>query len=559
MGVAFLGVASLDVFISYARSSEAVAELVNDGLTYAGFSVWRDDQLLPNQSFAEVIEHRLRTAKAVVVLWSEDGCKSQWVRAEADVARELGSLVQGAVDGCRLPLPFNQIQCVDLSGWDGDAEFAPWGRMLASVKALVSGGVEFRTSDSASVDLALPGKPSIAVLPFVGLNGDAGMDDFADGMVDEISLVLSRFSALFVIASGTTLSYRGQSYEPARISRELGVRYLLEGSVRSAGQSVRVTVKLTDGMTAKQVWSDRFSGTLDNIFDLQDQIAMSAAVRICSSIEQEEMTRAVSRPIRNPDCYQLYWRANALSRNWDPASMMAAIVLCDEMNAIEPDNALVAAMGGFCHAVCYSASWTNSSYDHHAEAMRGYQLAMRLGGDDPVILGYAAACLTLVAGDMKIADSLISRALEMNPGSASNLFWGGSVDLSIGQFERGIERFRLALRLNSKSLVRPFNLTMQGGCLFMLGRYDEAVALLSEALQHSPHYPPVQAYLAASLAQIGQLGAAQQAHSRLEALGGAGSVVATLTHPKHRQALLDALALASRSDNVIDLRSMRQG
>ena len=186
-----------DVFISYARSTEKQAEQVADALRALGYNIWRDDELPAHRAYTEVIEERLKAAKAVVVIWSAEAVKSQWVRAEADIAREAGTLVQLRVDGSTPPLPFNQIQCADMTGWAGDVNAPGWRKVAASVADLIGGsgavpepGV---TELVADAPLPLPTKPSVAVMPFANLSGDPEQDYFADGMVVEIAEALSRF------------------------------------------------------------------------------------------------------------------------------------------------------------------------------------------------------------------------------------------------------------------------------------------------------------------------------------------------------------------------------
>jgi len=215
-----------DVFISYARSTEPQARKIGDPLRALGYGVWRDDELPAHRAYAEVIEERLNAARAVVVIWSAEAVRSHWVRAEADAARAAGTLVQLTADGATPPLPFNQIQCADMTGWAGEPTHPGWKKVAASIAELV-GATAARTTPPAAVSAAplpLPDKPSIAVLPFADPSGAVEGDYFADGMVDEIVGALTRFPSLFVIASGSSLSYRERERDFKRIGRELGVR-----------------------------------------------------------------------------------------------------------------------------------------------------------------------------------------------------------------------------------------------------------------------------------------------------------------------------------------------
>ena len=195
-----------EIFISDAGATVDRAKQIADALRALGYGVWRDDESPAHRAYGEVIEQRLRSAKAVVVIWSASAVKSQWVRAEADLAREAGKLVELRIDGALLPLPFNQIQCADLTDWSGDADAPGWRKVTASIAELFSGEsqlAEVLEPASTSPPQA-PTKPSLAVLPFANLSGEADQEYFADGMVVEIVAALSRIKSIFVIASGRT-------------------------------------------------------------------------------------------------------------------------------------------------------------------------------------------------------------------------------------------------------------------------------------------------------------------------------------------------------------------
>ena len=288
-----------DVFISYAKATTAnEARAVADALQAEGYSVWWDDQLPSHRAYSDVIEEQLQTAKAVVVIWSAEAVKSEWVRSEANRAREDRKLVQVIVDTSRLPMPFDQIQCADLAGWSGNAGHPGWLKALASVAELVAGRGPTLAPEGlrAATTLALPDKPSIAVLPFADLSPGKDQDYFCDGMVEEVVAALTRFPALFVIAGRSGLAYRGDKRPPREIAAELGVRYLLDGSVRQSGVRLRIAVSLADAIEGDQVWSDRFDGDLDDVFDLQEEVASAVATRIAPSIRAADMRRARARP-----------------------------------------------------------------------------------------------------------------------------------------------------------------------------------------------------------------------------------------------------------------------
>lgn len=256
------------MFLSYARSSEEQANYAERALREAGYIVWRDTELPAHLSYADVIEERLKSAKAVLVLWSAEAAKSQWVRAEADAARELGTLIQSSVDGTVPPIPFNQIQCANLKGWSGDNDHAGWRKLQASVVALAGPGEEPAKSPKRQRATS-----SICVLPFQNMSGDAVPDYFCDGISEDITSDLSKVSALSVIPRKTAFEFKGQEGDPCSVAEKLSVSHVLEGSVRRAGDRVRITAQLIDGSTGEHVWSDRYYGDFTDIFSAQDQIS----------------------------------------------------------------------------------------------------------------------------------------------------------------------------------------------------------------------------------------------------------------------------------------------
>ena len=291
------------VFVSYARSDEVLAADIADGLRDAGFEVWRDDELPAHRSYAEVIEERIKGASAVVVLWSAEACKSQWVRAEADTARSALTLVQATLDGIIPPLPFNQIQCADLKGWDGQRTAPGWRKLVASVTQLAEpvdgkkSGRERRTSSHAL---------SVCVLPFQNMSGDPEQEYFSDGISEDITTDLSKVSALEVIARNTAFTFKGHSVNVREVAKKLDVTHVLEGSVRKAGNQVRISAQLIDGKTGAHVWADRFDRDLTDIFTIQDEISKAIVHALKLKLMPEEKKAIEKRGTNNPDAYNFY-------------------------------------------------------------------------------------------------------------------------------------------------------------------------------------------------------------------------------------------------------------
>jgi adenylate cyclase len=328
------------VFVSYARPDERQAEQVASSLRGHGYEVWRDDELPAHRAYAEVIQERLNSAKAVVVLWSEVSAKSQWVRAEADAARSANKLVQATLDGSIPPLPFNQIQCANLSGWDGQASGAGWNKLASSVAALVG-----------TVHDEMPGRSSrhavsICVLPFANMSGDLEQEYFSDGISEDVTTDLSKVSALEVIARHTAFQFKGLAVDVGDIARKLNVTHILEGSVRKAGNRVRITAQLIDGKSGGHVWAERYDRELTDIFAIQDEISEAIVAALKVSLLPAEKRAIEQRGTTDVDAYNLYLLARKywITGNWGDTRHLELVVrICSQ--AVDRDPAYARAWG----------------------------------------------------------------------------------------------------------------------------------------------------------------------------------------------------------------------
>ena len=334
-----------EVFVSYARTDEPQAERVSEALRALGYQVWRDDELPAHRAYADVIEERLNSAKAVVVLWSAEAATSQWVRAEADIARSAGTLVQAILDDHTPPLPFNQIQCADLRGWDGGAETAGWRKLVASVSALAGRHVEEVA--------AIRRQTSICVLPFQNMSGDPEQEYFSDGISEDITTDLSKISALEVIARNTAFTFKGQSVDVCGVARKLKVSHVLEGSVRKAGNRVRVTAQLIDGTSGGHLWADRFDRDLTDIFAIQDEISKAIVDALRLKLLPAEKKAIENRGTSNPEAYNLYLMAR---QSWitgdfgDRRREEKVIRICKRASELDPGYAQAWALMGLAQA-----------------------------------------------------------------------------------------------------------------------------------------------------------------------------------------------------------------
>jgi adenylate cyclase len=488
----------------------------------------------------------LKAAKAVVVIWSAEAAKSEWVQSEADRARTERKLVQLRVDACVLPMPFDRIQCADLCGWSGDLDAHDWRKVVASVADLVTGPTgETSSIAAAPPPLALPSKPSIAVMPFVNVSGDAEQEYFADGMLLEIVETLSRIKSIFVVASSSSLTFKGKGASAQEAARQLGVRYILEGSVRKAGGRVRIGVQLIDAADGAQIWTHRFEDTLDDVFALQDVVAMAVAGKIEPAVEQVEIRRAAARPTDNINSHDLYLRALPIFRSHSKAGTLEALDLLNKAIDLDAAHGPALALAVSCHRTIVVYGWSDDAEDHRRQGGLLARRALKAAADDATVLASVANDLTVLERGVDVALPLAKRAVAMNPGSASVWFNSGYVQLMAGETESAIEHFKTAMRLDPAGANRPIHLTFLALANFFAERFGEAVTLIKERNQYSESPGPY-AVLAASHGHLGQTGPALEALARYRALTPLPmeTWVQLFIDPAQRKLILDGIALA---------------
>ncbi|MDK1489860.1 winged helix-turn-helix domain-containing protein [Sinorhizobium sp. 7-81] len=366
--------------------------------------------------------------------------------------------------------------------------------------------------------LVLPEKPSITVLPFQNLSGDPEQDYFADGVVEDIIAALSRIRWLFVIARNSSFTYKGRAVDVKEVGRELGVRYVLEGSVRKSGSKVRITGQLIDATTGTNLWAERFEGTLDDIFELQDQIAESVVGAIAPQLERAEIERAKRKPTENLDAYDYYLRGMAKLHSGTREAIEAALPLFYKATELDPEFASAYAAAAWCHFWRKLNGWTTDRAREIAEGARLARLAVELGRDDAVALTRGGHALGHLAGDLDGGIALIDRARLLNPNLAPAWFLGGFLRVFRGETESAMENFAHAVRL---SPLDPEMFRMQAGTAlahFFAGRFDSALAWAEKALGNLPSLLIAVALVAASHALAGRSDEARQAMQRLRAL-----------------------------------------
>jgi len=363
--------------------------------------------------------------------------------------------------------------------------------------------------------LPLPDKPSLAVLPFQNLSGDPEQEYFVDGIVEEIITAISRLPWLFVIARNSSFAYKGKSSDLRQVGRELGVRYVLEGSVRKSGNRVRITSQLIDTTTGAHIWADRFDGALDDIFELQDQVASSVVGAIEPKLRQSEIERATRKPTANLDAYDLYLRALAQSYKYIEEGMREAVALLQRALAIDASHAPAAALVGWCRGWQQLQGWGTVSAAEVAEAVRFARLAIEAGKDDPDALWMAGNTLSYFAGDHAAAAGAIERGLALNPGSAHAWPANGLLLYRQNRADRAIEALERGMRL---SPLDPLGYVFTGALAavhVMAGRYEEAIEWADRSLREMPRSESAIRNRLVACAHLGRIEEARDGLGRL--------------------------------------------
>jgi TolB-like protein len=337
-------------------------------------------------------------------------------------------------------------------------------------------------------DPLLPDKPSIAVLPFANMSGDPEQEYFADGMVEEIITALSRIRWLFVIARNSSFTYKGQAVDVKQVGRELGVRYVLEGSVRKMGGRVRITGQLIDAASGAHLWADRFDGSLEDVFELQDQVARSVAGVIEPALQAAEMRRSAARPTIDLTAYDLYLRALAVFFPITKERVFEALGLLEQAIAIDRHYALALSWAAICHMWLVRDGWAEAPEISRRKANDLARLALEPAEDDPRILANAALVLASFGEDIGAMIGLVDRALAVNPSFARGCYVSGLLRIFAGQPDLAIEHVKTSLRLSPRERVgQP--LSVIGTAYFFNRQFDEAATQLRLAIQDYPGFP----------------------------------------------------------------------
>ena len=354
------------------------------------------------------------------------------------------------------------------------------------------------------MNLAVPDRPSIAVLPFLNLSGDPNQEYFVDGIVDDIISALSHKRWLFVIARNSSFTYKGRAVDVKQVGRELGVRYVLEGSLRTAADRVRITGQLVDANIGATLWSERFESTLSDIFELQDQITASVVGALAPQLERAEIERARHKPTESLDAYDYYLRGIWTFRKECRNAIDAAQPLFYKAFQRDPEFASAYAMAAWCYSWRKLSRWVTDREREVAEGTRLARRAVELGQGDAVALAASAHALAHLARDLDTGTALLDRALVLDPNLAFGWYLGGFLRIWRGQPDEAIERIARAMRLNPLSSDMHRMEVGTAMAHLLAGRTEDAVSWAERASRHLPDRLLPITILAAIFARAGR-------------------------------------------------------
>jgi adenylate cyclase len=362
---------------------------------------------------------------------------------------------------------------------------------------------------------ALPDKPSIAVLPFQNMSGDPEQEYFADGMVEEIITALSRFKSLFVIARNSSFTYKGKAVDIKQVGRELGVRYVVEGSVRKAAGTVRITGQLIDAATGAHLWADRFEGSLADVFALQDKITESVVSAIAPTVYQAEIDLVARRRPTNLSAYDLCLRAQLHFYPMTREGLAEALQLTYRALELDPRYGFAAYIAGSCHMFIIAQGWARDLKREIGEATRLLSLALSIDENDPDVLAAVGCAMSFLTEDFATAAEMVDRAVALNPNSALAWSQRGHAYLFGGQAAEALRSFERTIRLSPIDPWLYMTLAAMGIALIELRRFDEAVAVARKAARQNQTYATTYRCLASSLAHLGREAEVQKVVSHL--------------------------------------------
>ena len=353
--------------------------------------------------------------------------------------------------------------------------------------------------------LPLPDKPSIAVLPFQNMSGDPEQEYFADGIVEDIITALSRVKWFFVIARNSSFTYKGRAVDVRQVGRELGVRYVLEGSIRKSSNRVRITGQLIEAATGNHVWADRFEGSLEDIFELQDRITETVVAAIEPSLQLAEIRRSSFKPTDSLQAYDFYLRALAAFNLLTRSSLETTLAECRHALAIDPTYASAHGLVAWCLVWRDTQNWISDRIKERAEALKHARLAIDFGANDPTALWMAGHAIAYSGGGNEQGYRIVERSLVLNPNSAPAWNASGLINYYLGNGKIAVDHFKRAMRLSPVDPLEHLSKCGVAFAYFAEEQYGEAVDWADRALTDQPKFLPSLRIKAAACALLGRV------------------------------------------------------
>jgi TolB-like protein len=532
-----------DIFLSYNREDQAVAKRFAEAFEAAGLSVWWDATLRSGEAYDRVTEEALRTARAVVVLWSPRSIDSRWVRAEASIADENGTLVPAKIEACQLPVMFRLTQTADLSHWRGEVGDGAWLAFLADVRRKVGydGSATVQPAPISAKPPVSGGMPVVAVLPIQYRGGERELEFLAEDLTEDITRELGQSFYCKVIAASTMATWRGRPADHRALQHELGTRYAVEGRLQDSGANVRLTVQLIDAETDSTLWSSRFAGKLDENHESPERLALSVAIELDQNIGKNEFGRAISK---RPPCSA--WEH--CLRSWAIGGLRGQGY--GQEGVEESRRAIAAAPDyGLAHALLASALASRTQVDRRLisdaerqalirESHDAIQRAIRLDSSNPIVLTQLATAYGML-GDAEAGLRLAQRATMLAPNAAEAQYALGFANFMLGrpaEVIKAIGKEELIGLQNSIGLSNNIRWGTQAQlaiCLFIEGRSAEAEAAIDDSLMLQPTYYLSIRWKAIIAADLGKEGSARASIRLLRQTEPGKSIEEYLDSPKH--------------------------
>lgn len=388
-------------------------------------------------------------------------------------------------------------------------------RFTAAVLRVSSARTAAAVSATTDGEAPLTQRPSIAVLPFDNLSGDPQQDYFSDGIVEEIITALTRTSWLLVIARNSSFTYKGRAVDVKQVGRELGVHYVLEGSMRKSANRVRITCQLIDTSNGMHIWADRYDGSLEDIFDLQDQVTANLVSAIARQLQRAVVERARRKPTENLSSYDYFLRGMASFHRWNGEASDDALAHFNKAIALDPDFATAYGMAAWCYVWRIVYGWIRNAKQEYADAVRLARRAIELGPDDAVALGCGGWVLAYVGRELDAGIIFVERARSLNPSHAPTWYFGGWISVFSGDPDAAIPQFEQVMRLSPRDPLTFHTLNGIAWSHFFAGRPEEALSWAERALRENPTCKPALRIGAASAASLGRAEHAQAIISRM--------------------------------------------